>query len=44
MKIFRKATAILMILVLALCTLTGCKEDVPNTVTSPVNAPLNVVA
>ena len=37
MKTFRKAIAILMILVLALCMLTGCKEDVPNTVTSPVN-------
>ncbi len=37
MKRFKKAIAILMVLVLACSMLVGCKEDVPETVTAPVN-------
>ncbi len=37
MKNFKKVIAVLMVLVLALGMLVGCKEDVPETVTSTVN-------
>lgn len=37
MKKFKKVIAVLMVLILALGMLVGCKEDVPETVTSTVN-------